>query len=86
MVQVIPHQVARHAPQRFLHTGDLRNDVRAVAVLFHHFLQAANLPFDPAQAMTVSRFDFRINSDGLARLVRIARAAPAGPERRPQRD
>src|SRR5882724_2660114 len=85
MVQMITHQVARHTPQRFLRAGDLRDDVRAVAVLLHHFLQAANLPLDSTQAMTVSRFDIRIDTYSLARLVRIARAAPAGPVRRPRR-
>src|SRR6266850_8445170 len=85
MVQMIAHQVARHAPQRFLYAGDLRNDIRAVAALLHHFLQAANLPLDSTQAMMVRRFDIRIDTDGLACLVRIARTAPAGPVRRPQR-
>ena len=66
MVQVIAHEVARHAAQRFLHAGDLRDDVRAVAVVFHHFLQAADLALDAAQAVAVRCFDFGIDANGLA--------------------
>src|SRR5258708_5718628 len=66
MVQVIAHQVARDAAQRFLHAGDLRDDVRAIAIVFHHFLEAADLAFDATQAMAIGRLDFRVNSDRLA--------------------
>jgi len=67
MVQVIAHQVACDAAQRFLHAGDLRDDVRAVAVVFDHFLQATNLAFDTAQAVAIGHFDFRIDGHRFAR-------------------
>src|SRR5260221_5628696 len=66
MVQVIAHEVARDAEQRFLQAGDLRDDVRAIAIVFHHFLEAADLAFDATQAMAIGRLDFRVNSDRLA--------------------
>src|SRR5260370_18650452 len=75
-MQVIAHQVARDAAQRFLHAGDLRDDVRAVAVVFHHFLQAANLAFDAAQAVAIRRFDFGIDGNCFTR-ARFARARGA---------
>src|SRR6266852_3364908 len=70
MMQVILHQVARHTTQRFLHGSHLRNDVRAVAVLFHHFLQAADLPLDTAEAVLIGLLQTGSDPDGLA---------PAGP-------
>ena len=78
MAQVIAHQVARYAAQRFLHAGDLRDDVRAVAVAFHHFLKAADLAFDAAQAVPVRLFDFGIDTSGFATLTRVTRAVGAG--------
>ena len=77
MVQVIAHQVARDAAQRFLHAGDLHDDVRAVAVVFHHFLQAADLPFNAAKPMPIGRFDFRINANRFASRMRVASAVRA---------
>src|SRR5713101_4395117 len=44
MAEVIAHEVARDTAQRFLHTGDLGDNVRAVAVVFDHFLQARIWP------------------------------------------
>jgi hypothetical protein len=66
MVQVVAHQVSRHAAQRFLDAGDLRDDVRTVAVLFHHFLQAADLSLNSAQAVAVGFLDFRVHVDRFA--------------------
>src|SRR5260370_2714502 len=75
MMQMIFHQVARHAAQRLLHGGNLHNDVRAVAVLFHHFLQAAHLAFDAAKTILIGLFQQRIDTEGLASTSRgIARA------------
>jgi len=53
VTQVIAHQRASHGPQRFLHGRNLHQDVRAVAVAFDHFLQAAHLALDAAQALQV---------------------------------
>src|SRR5258707_9859074 len=41
-----------------------RDDVRAVAVFFHHFLQAANLPLDAAQALPIRIFQFGVHARG----------------------
>lgn len=66
MVQVILHQVARNSAQCFLYGSHLRDDVGAIAVFFHHFLQAADLPFDTAEAVLIGSFEFGIDADGLA--------------------
>jgi len=73
VAQVVAHQVACDAAQRFLDTGDLRDDVRAVAVVFDHFLQATDLAFDAAKAVTIGRFDFGVNGHCFAR-ASVARA------------
>jgi hypothetical protein len=67
MVQVIAHQVTRHAAQRFLHAGDLRDDVRAVAVVLDHFFQATDLAFDATKPVPIGHFDFRIHGHRFAR-------------------
>jgi hypothetical protein len=56
VVKVIAHQIASDAAEGFLHAGDLRDDVGAVAIFFDHFLEAADLPFDSAKALEVSGF------------------------------
>jgi hypothetical protein len=70
--------MSRDPPQRFLHAGDLRDDVRAVAVVFHHFLQAADLPFNPPKPMPIGRFNFRINASSFAARMHIASAIDTG--------
>jgi hypothetical protein len=77
MAELIAHQVARDAAQRFLDASNLRDDVRAVAVVFDHFLQAADLAFDATQAVAIGYFDFRIDGDGFAR-IGFARASCVG--------
>lgn len=66
VVQMIFHQIARDAPQRFLDRGDLHDDVGAVAIFVDHFLKAADLPFDAAQAFPIRFFQNRIYGNGLA--------------------
>src|SRR6266550_5021935 len=61
-MEVILHQVARHAAQRLLHRSHLGDDVRAVAVFFHHFLQAADLPLDAAQALLIRVLQFGVHT------------------------
>src|SRR2546421_667545 len=46
MMKMVLHEIAGHSAQRFLYGSDLSDDVSAVAVLLHHFLQAADLTFD----------------------------------------
>lgn len=53
VLEMILHQISGHAAQGFLHGGDLDDDVRAVAVILDHFLQAANLAFNSAEAFGV---------------------------------
>jgi hypothetical protein len=74
MMQVIAHQISRDATQGFLHAGDLRDDVGAIAVVFHHFLQSANLAFDAAKAMAIGGFNFGIDSGGSASRMYVASA------------
>src|SRR5258708_2262900 len=74
MAEVTAHEVAPDTAQRFLHTGDLGDDVRAVAVVFDHFLQAADLAFDAAKPVTIGSFDFRIDGRCFAR-AGVARAS-----------
>src|ERR1700758_687288 len=63
---MIAHQSARNGPESFLRGRELRQDVHAVAILFHHALDTAELAFDSAQPPKIRRFDLRIYSNGFA--------------------
>jgi len=64
VVQMIAHQVSGDAAQGFLDAGDLGDDVGAVAVVFDHFLEAADLAFDAAQAVAIGFLELRIDTSG----------------------
>ncbi len=66
MAEMILHQVARYAAQRFLNGSDLGDDVRAIAVSLDHFLQATDLPFDAAEAILICFLQARVYAYGLA--------------------
>ena len=68
MVQMILHQIASDAAERFLDGGDLRDDVGAVAVFFDHFLQAADLAFDAAETLAIGFLEGGIYPGGFAPL------------------
>jgi hypothetical protein len=78
VVQVVAHQVAGYAAKRFLDAGDLGDDVGAVAVVFDHFLQAANLAFDSAQAVAIGFFQLRMDGNGLSGFARNRAGAIGG--------
>ncbi len=59
---MIAQQLAPDAAQRFLSRRDLRDDLWAVAILFHHSLQPANLSLDSAQAAKIRRLDRRLDT------------------------
>ena len=61
VLQVVAEELAGHAPERFLHRGQLHEDVGAVAVLVDHPLQPAHLPLDAAQAHEVALLDGRVH-------------------------
>src|SRR5580704_15162517 len=61
MMQMIAHQVSAHATERFLDAGYLHHDVGAVAVVFDHFLQTADLAFDPTKAVAIGFFEVGID-------------------------
>src|SRR5271165_3813008 len=61
---MIFHQIAGDAAQGFLHRSDLYDDVGAIAVFANHFLQAANLAFNAAQALLIALLQFGIDSHG----------------------
>lgn len=46
MLEMVLHQIARHAAQGFVHGSNLRDDVSAIAIVVYHFLQPADLAFD----------------------------------------
>jgi hypothetical protein len=48
MLQMITHKGAADSSQGFLHGRDLDEDIRAVAILFDHLLEASNLALDAA--------------------------------------
>src|SRR2546427_6334276 len=78
VLEMIPHQLPPDAAKRFVDRGYLGQNVSAVTVLLHHFLQSANLPFDPAKSRKVPRFYFRIHGNRLSRAGRrIANGATA---------
>src|SRR6185437_1293430 len=62
MLEMISHQLAPHCAQRLVDGRDLRHDVRAVAILLHHFVQPAHLPLDSAQPSKISRLDVGVHS------------------------
>jgi hypothetical protein len=76
VVEMILHESAPDASQSFLYGGDLDDDIGAIALLFHHLLETADLPFDSAQALQVRGLDLRIDRDGLAAF--LSRAAASG--------
>lgn len=50
MVKMVAHQGPADAAKRFLDGRDLNHDVGAIALVFNHFLETANLSFDAPQA------------------------------------
>ena len=81
MAQMVAHQFSSDRSQRFVHRGDLRHHVGAISILLDHFLQPADLAFDPPQPFQVARLDLRIDGDGLAAFansVRLNSAAAVG--------
>jgi hypothetical protein len=73
VLQVIAEQLPADAAQRLLHRRDLRDDIGAVAILFHHFLQAAYLAFDTPQAPQVRDLEVRIDGNGFHILAPLNR-------------
>ncbi len=66
MAEMILHQVACYAAQRFLNGSDLGDDVRAITVSLDHFLQATDLPFDAAETILICFLQARVYAYGLA--------------------
>ena len=66
MSEMIPHEGSGDGSERFLHRGNLSENVGTIAVLLDHTLQPANLTFNTAQAAQVGAFDLIINGDRLA--------------------
>ena len=57
MADMVAQDLLLKPPQRRAHRRNLRDDVDAVAVLFHHARQAAHLAFDPVQSLDARRLD-----------------------------
>src|SRR5258708_3153386 len=64
MMKMILHQIAGHSAQRFLHGGDLHDDVAAVAIVAYHFLQAAHLAFNAAETLLIALFERGVDRGG----------------------
>ena len=64
--QVVAHKVTAGAAEGFLYGRYLHQNVGTIALIFHHFLDAANLAGDACEAAQGGGLDFRINFDGLA--------------------
>lgn len=56
VAQVVPEQFPSNTPDRFLHGRDLRQSIGAVAVVFDHFLNPADLPLNPLEPGEIRRF------------------------------
>ena len=78
MVQVVAHQISGYASQGFLDAGDLRDDVGAVAIVFDHFLEAADLAFDAAKAVAIGFFQVGIDGDCFSRFAGDVAGAVGG--------
>ncbi len=63
VLQVIAHQQTADAAQRFLHRGDLYQDVGAVALLLDHRFEAAYLAGDAAQPTDGGAFQLGVDGD-----------------------
>src|SRR5271168_3826665 len=61
--EMIAHQGTSDRSDRLLSRRDLRENIGAVAVLFHHALQAADLAFDSSQPAQVRSLDRGIDAD-----------------------
>ena len=72
MLEMVAHQVPRHTSERFLHRGDLGNDVGTIAVLLDHFLESADLAFDPAKPVLICLLDLRIDANRFAAIAGFA--------------
>jgi hypothetical protein len=62
MLQMVTQQILADAAQGLLNRGNLHQNIGAVAVFFHHFVEAADLPFNSPQAFQVRCFDVGLNS------------------------
>jgi hypothetical protein len=51
---MVLHQYAFHGAQRFMNGGHLHQHVRAVAFVFHHLLDSADLSLNPAEARALA--------------------------------
>jgi len=65
-MQVISQQSFSYSAQCLLHGGDLNHNVRAVPLFFDHFLQPADLPFNPAKPFQIGALDLRIDTCSFA--------------------
>ena len=56
MFEMALHDLLAEAAEGLLDAGDLDEDFGAVAIFFDHFVQAADLAFDPFEALEVFFF------------------------------
>lgn len=64
--EVVAHERARDGAQGLLHGRDLCDDVGAVAVVFDHAVEAADLTFYETKTAEIRGLDFGIDSRGFA--------------------
>ena len=69
VAKMIAHQLPPHRAERFVYRCDLGEDLRAVAILFNHARQAANLSLDAFEAREVGGLDLWIDPMSLAGLL-----------------
>ncbi len=69
MAKMIEKKRFAYAAEGFAYGGDLDEDIGAVALLFDHLLEAADLTFDSLQAREIGASDIRIDRDRLARFL-----------------
>jgi hypothetical protein len=63
---MVAHERAGDGAESLLDGGDLRDDVGAVAVVFDHAVEAANLAFDKTEAAEVRGFDPGVDANCFA--------------------
>src|SRR5690606_6927276 len=84
-LEVVAEQFLAHAAERLVHGRDLRQDVRAVALLLDHPLEAADLPLDAAQPLQVPLLDLRVHAHRPAGAVGVLQVPAAHPHWRVHR-
>jgi hypothetical protein len=73
--EVIAHERSGDGSERLLRRSNLRENIRAISIVFDHALNSANLTFNSAEPAQVGSLDLGIDTDRFTSwCIRLARA------------